>query len=224
MWCHGTPGSRPSHEVRAGVGCQRCHGAGADYVEPHDTIGYARSLDLGLTDLRDPGGPGRHLRRLSLHHGSGPGRRRPPGRRRVRDAIPNRRHRALGSRVRPRDAAGRSRPAGRRLYEGRRRPRSGAGAGRLATVDRGSSDIGRDRTGSRKRAPTDECPGERAASGAARTRPSSHHGSGPANSTCAHRRSDSATAPVGRGACPFRIQEPPAVDTHAGPGCRSGAR
>ena len=54
MWCHGTPASRPSRKVRAGVGCQRCHGAGADYLEPHETIGYAASLDLGLTDLRDP--------------------------------------------------------------------------------------------------------------------------------------------------------------------------
>ena len=54
MWCHGTPVSRPSRKVRAGVGCQRCHGAGADYLEPHETIGYAASLDLGLTDLRDP--------------------------------------------------------------------------------------------------------------------------------------------------------------------------
>ncbi|MYN63761.1 MAG: hypothetical protein F4X11_01830 [Acidobacteria bacterium] len=54
MWCHGTPVSRPSRKVRAGVGCQRCHGAGADYIEPHETIGYAASLDLGLTDLRDP--------------------------------------------------------------------------------------------------------------------------------------------------------------------------
>ena len=54
MWCHGTPVSSPSRKVRAGVGCQRCHGAGADYVEPHETLGYAASLALGLTDLRDP--------------------------------------------------------------------------------------------------------------------------------------------------------------------------
>ena len=40
--------------MRAGVGCQRCHGAGADYVEPHETAGYDASLALGLTDLRDP--------------------------------------------------------------------------------------------------------------------------------------------------------------------------
>ena len=54
MSCHGTPVSSPSRKVRAGVGCQRCHGAGADYLEPHETIGYAASLALGLTDLRDP--------------------------------------------------------------------------------------------------------------------------------------------------------------------------
>ena len=54
MWCHGTPVASPSRKVRAGVGCQRCHGAGADYLEPHETIGYAASLALGLTDLRDP--------------------------------------------------------------------------------------------------------------------------------------------------------------------------
>ena len=54
MWCHGTPVSGPSRKVRAGVGCQRCHGAGADYLEPHETIGYAASVGFGLTDLRDP--------------------------------------------------------------------------------------------------------------------------------------------------------------------------
>ena len=54
MWCHGTPVSAPSRKVRAGVGCQRCHGAGADYLEPHETVGYAGALALGLTDLRDP--------------------------------------------------------------------------------------------------------------------------------------------------------------------------
>lgn len=54
MWCHGTPVSAPSRKVRAGVGCQRCHGAGAGYLEPHETVGYAGALALGLTDLRDP--------------------------------------------------------------------------------------------------------------------------------------------------------------------------
>ena len=54
MWCHGTPVSAPSRKVRAGVGCQRCHGAGGDYLEPHETVGYAVALALGLTDLRAP--------------------------------------------------------------------------------------------------------------------------------------------------------------------------
>ena len=54
MWCHGTPVSAPTRNVRAGVGCQRCHGAGADYIEPHETVGYAETVALGLTDLRDP--------------------------------------------------------------------------------------------------------------------------------------------------------------------------
>ena len=54
MWCHGTPVSAPTRNVRAGVGCQRCHGAGADYLEPHETVGYAEAVTLGLTDLRDP--------------------------------------------------------------------------------------------------------------------------------------------------------------------------
>ena len=54
MSCHGTPVSAPSRKVRAGVGCQRCHGAGAGYLEPHETAGYAGALALGMTDLRDP--------------------------------------------------------------------------------------------------------------------------------------------------------------------------
>ena len=54
MWCHGTIVSRPSRRVRAGVGCQRCHGAGADYLRPHETARHAESVGLGLTDLRDP--------------------------------------------------------------------------------------------------------------------------------------------------------------------------
>ena len=54
MWCHGTLTSRPSRRVRAGVGCQRCHGAGADYRDSHQTASYAESVALGLTDLRDP--------------------------------------------------------------------------------------------------------------------------------------------------------------------------
>ena len=54
MWCHGTIVSRPSRRVRAGVGCQRCHGASADYLGPHETESHAESVGLGLTDLRDP--------------------------------------------------------------------------------------------------------------------------------------------------------------------------
>ena len=54
MWCHGTITSRPSRRVRAGVGCQRCHGAGADYRDPHETASYTESVALGLKDLRDP--------------------------------------------------------------------------------------------------------------------------------------------------------------------------
>lgn len=54
MWCHGTTTSRPSRRVRAGVGCQRCHGAGADYLDPHQTAGYRESVALGMNDLRDP--------------------------------------------------------------------------------------------------------------------------------------------------------------------------
>lgn len=53
-WCHGTVTSRPSRRVRVGVGCQRCHGPGADYRDPHQTASYAQSVALGLTDLRDP--------------------------------------------------------------------------------------------------------------------------------------------------------------------------
>ena len=54
MWCHGTVTSRPSRRVRAGVGCQRCHGAGADYLERHQTATYPESVALGMNDLRDP--------------------------------------------------------------------------------------------------------------------------------------------------------------------------
>ena len=72
MWCHGTVTSRPSRRVRAGVGCQRCHGAGADYRDPHQTASYTDSVALGLTDLRDPAVAGGDLRGVSLHH-------RPPG-------------------------------------------------------------------------------------------------------------------------------------------------
>ena len=52
MWCHGTIVAAPSRKVRPGVGCQRCHGAGADYLEPHETVGYDGSVALGLTPLK----------------------------------------------------------------------------------------------------------------------------------------------------------------------------
>lgn len=52
MWCHGTIVAAPTRKVRPGVGCQRCHGAGADYLDPHETESYARSLSRGLTDLK----------------------------------------------------------------------------------------------------------------------------------------------------------------------------
>ena len=54
MWCHGTIVSNPARRVRAGVGCQGCHGPGADYLKAHEVAGYQESLALGLTDLRDP--------------------------------------------------------------------------------------------------------------------------------------------------------------------------
>ena len=54
MWCHGTITSRPSRRVRAGVGCQRCHGAGAGYLDPHQTASYPESVALGMNDLRNP--------------------------------------------------------------------------------------------------------------------------------------------------------------------------
>jgi hypothetical protein len=52
MWCHGTIVAAPTRKVRPGVGCQRCHGAGADYLEPHETESYVQSLSRGLTDLK----------------------------------------------------------------------------------------------------------------------------------------------------------------------------
>ena len=52
MWCHGTIVATPSRKVRPGVSCQRCHGAGADYLAPHETVGYQASVALGLTPLK----------------------------------------------------------------------------------------------------------------------------------------------------------------------------
>ena len=54
MWCHGTIVNVPTRKVRAPVGCQRCHGAGADYLEPHETETYTQSVARGLTDLKTP--------------------------------------------------------------------------------------------------------------------------------------------------------------------------
>ena len=54
MWCHGTVVADPTRKVRPGVGCQRCHGAGADYLEHHQTDTYAESIDKGLRDLKTP--------------------------------------------------------------------------------------------------------------------------------------------------------------------------
>jgi hypothetical protein len=54
MWCHGTIVGAPGRKVRPGVGCQRCHGAGADYLAPHETESFAQSIGRGLTDLETP--------------------------------------------------------------------------------------------------------------------------------------------------------------------------
>ena len=53
MQCHGTVVSgREARDVGDGVGCQKCHGAGADYKEPHEES-YERALELGMVALRD---------------------------------------------------------------------------------------------------------------------------------------------------------------------------
>ena len=54
MWCHGTIVAAPTRKVRPGVGCQRCHGAGLDYLEPHETESYEQSVGKGLADLKTP--------------------------------------------------------------------------------------------------------------------------------------------------------------------------
>ena len=54
MWCHGTIVAAPTRKVRPGVGCQRCHGAGIDYLEPHETEAYNQSVGKGLADLKTP--------------------------------------------------------------------------------------------------------------------------------------------------------------------------
>ena len=53
MSCHGTVVTgKERRSVRAGVGCQRCHGPGKDYLEPHEES-YSQSLTLGMNDLKD---------------------------------------------------------------------------------------------------------------------------------------------------------------------------
>ncbi len=53
MSCHGTPVTgKETRSVRAGVGCQRCHGPGKDYLEPHEES-YSQALTLGMDDLKD---------------------------------------------------------------------------------------------------------------------------------------------------------------------------
>lgn len=64
MDCHGTVVTgRETREVRDGVSCESCHGAAADYLEPHkegekamgvNRPGYIEGLKLGMVMLRDP--------------------------------------------------------------------------------------------------------------------------------------------------------------------------
>ncbi len=63
MDCHGTVVSgKEKREVGDGVGCESCHGAAADYLEPHQEgepelglqrPGYQKALQLGMAKLRD---------------------------------------------------------------------------------------------------------------------------------------------------------------------------
>ncbi len=63
MDCHGTIVSgRESREINDGVSCESCHGAAADYVEPHQEgdealgtqrPGYRKALGLGMNELKD---------------------------------------------------------------------------------------------------------------------------------------------------------------------------
>lgn len=65
MDCHGTVVSgKEKREVGDGVGCESCHGAAEDYLEPHQEgepelglqrPGYQKALQLGMTQLRDAG-------------------------------------------------------------------------------------------------------------------------------------------------------------------------
>ena len=63
MDCHGTVVTgREKREVADGVSCQSCHGAAADFLEPHQEgdkalgasrPGYVKALQLGMTELKD---------------------------------------------------------------------------------------------------------------------------------------------------------------------------
>ncbi len=63
MDCHGTVVTgREQREVADGVSCQSCHGAAADFLEPHQEgdasqgrsrPGYVKALKLGMVELKD---------------------------------------------------------------------------------------------------------------------------------------------------------------------------
>ena len=64
MDCHGTiVTGREKRNVAEGVSCESCHGAAADYLEPHqegdealglERPGYVKALTLGMKELRRP--------------------------------------------------------------------------------------------------------------------------------------------------------------------------
>ena len=56
MQCHGSIVSgRENREVSIGVGCESCHGPGADFREPHQQEGgYQTALGLGMVALKKP--------------------------------------------------------------------------------------------------------------------------------------------------------------------------
>ena len=63
MDCHGTVATgRERREVQDGVGCESCHGAAGDFLEPHqegekelgrERPGFVKALDLGMNDLQN---------------------------------------------------------------------------------------------------------------------------------------------------------------------------